>query len=112
MTEGRKSRSTEAFFGRRRGKTIRPQQAAALSAGLDRYRLDLGAPAPADIRTLFPAEVSDVRLEIGFGGGEHLLHDAASHPGTGFIGVEPFVNSHGEDDDRAGGKPARQSARP
>ncbi len=93
MTEGRKSRSTEAFFGRRRGKTIRPQQAQALADGLAHYRLDLDRAAPADIRTLFAAKVADVRLEIGFGGGEHLRHEAAGHPGTGFIGVEPFVNS-------------------
>jgi tRNA (guanine-N7-)-methyltransferase len=93
VTEGRKSRSTEAFFGRRRGKTIRPQQAQALADGLARYRLDLDRAAPVDIRTLFSAEVADVRLEIGFGGGEHLRHEAAGHPGTGFIGVEPFVNS-------------------
>lgn len=93
MTERRRSRSTEAFYGRRRGKTIRPQQATALAEGLKRYRLDLGRPAPADITTLFTAEVSEVRLEIGFGGGEHLLHEASSRPGIGFIGVEPFVNS-------------------
>jgi tRNA (guanine-N7-)-methyltransferase len=93
MIEGRKSRSTEAFFGRRRGKAMSPLQATALADGLQRYRLDLGSPAPADIRTLFPIEVGDVRLEIGFGGGEHLMHEASSHPGTGFIGVEPFVNS-------------------
>jgi tRNA (guanine-N7-)-methyltransferase len=93
MIEGRRSRSTEAFFGRRRGKTIRPLQATALVEGLQRYRLDLGQPAPADIRMLFPTEVTDVRLEIGFGGGEHLRHEASGHPGTGFIGVEPFVNS-------------------
>ena len=82
MTEGRKSRSTEAFFGRRRGKTIRPHQAAALAAGLNRYGLDIRQPAPADIRTLFSAPVSEVRLEIGFGGGEHLRHEAAGHPGA------------------------------
>ncbi|MEP9387040.1 tRNA (guanosine(46)-N(7))-methyltransferase TrmB [Mesorhizobium sp. KR9-304] len=93
MTEGRKSRSTEAFFGRRRGKTISPLQATALDEGLKRYRLDLDQPAPTDIATLFPAKLSDVRLEIGFGGGEHLLHEASNHPETGFIGVEPFVNS-------------------
>ena len=87
MTNGRKSRSTEAFFGRRRGKTIRPQQATALAEGLRRYRLDLDALAPADVGALFPAEISDVRLEIGFGGGEHLLHEASNRPETGFIGV-------------------------
>ena len=36
--------------------------------------------------------MSAVRLEIGFGGGEHLLHRAIEAPTTGFIGVEPFVN--------------------
>ena len=91
--EGRRSRSTEAFFGRRRGKTIRPQQAAALESGIRHYGLDLAKPAPADLRGLFAAPVSAVRLEIGFGGGEHLLNEAAAHPTTGFIGVEPFVNS-------------------
>jgi tRNA (guanine-N7-)-methyltransferase len=93
MIDGRKSRSTEAFFGRRRGKAMSPLQAVALAEGLKRYRLDLQTPAPSDIRMLFPAEVVDVRLEIGFGGGEHLRHEASGHPGTGFIGVEPFVNS-------------------
>jgi len=32
------------------------------------------------------------RLEIGFGGGEHLVAEAEAHPGTGFIGCEPYVN--------------------
>ncbi len=31
-------------------------------------------------------------LEIGFGGGEHLAHQAALHPEVSFIGAEPFVN--------------------
>jgi tRNA (guanine-N7-)-methyltransferase len=33
-----------------------------------------------------------LQLEIGFGGGEHLLHEARAHPNTGFIGCEPFIN--------------------
>ncbi|WP_410000469.1 tRNA (guanine(46)-N(7))-methyltransferase TrmB [Mesorhizobium sp. SP-1A] len=91
-TEPRRSRASEAFFGRRRGKTIRPQQAAALEAGLSRLRLDLSVEPPAGLSGLFAAEVSGIRLEIGFGGGEHLLHEASTRPATGFIGVEPFVN--------------------
>jgi tRNA (guanine-N7-)-methyltransferase len=31
-------------------------------------------------------------LEIGFGGGEHLVAQAVAHPDTRFIGVEPFLN--------------------
>ena len=33
-----------------------------------------------------------MRLEIGFGGGEHLIAEAERHPRIGFIGIEPFVN--------------------
>jgi tRNA (guanine-N7-)-methyltransferase len=92
MTAGRRSRSTEAFFGRRRGKTIRPLQAGALAGLLPRYRIDIEAPAPEPLAGLFRAGVEQVRLEIGFGGGEHLLYRARSEPSVGFIGVEPFVN--------------------
>jgi tRNA (guanine-N7-)-methyltransferase len=92
VAEERRSRSTEAFFGRRHGKAIRPLQAAAIQELLPRYSIDLSAPAPAAICDLFEAPAREVRLEIGFGGGEHLRHEAARNPGTGFIGVEPFVN--------------------
>lgn len=89
---GWRSRSTEAFFGRRRGKTVSPLQAAALENGLERYRLDLGVPPPARLGDLFGTRVSEIRLEIGFGGGEHLIGEAVRHPSAGFIGIEPFVN--------------------
>jgi tRNA (guanine-N7-)-methyltransferase len=92
MTAERRSRSTEAFFGRRRGKTIRPLQAGALAELLPLYRIDLAAPAPEPSAAMFRAPVVEVRLEIGFGGGEHLLYRARSEPEVGFIGVEPFVN--------------------
>ena len=55
-------------------------------------RLDLTIKPPANLRQLFAAPVDSIRLEVGFGGGEHLLHEAARFPHTGFIGVEPFVN--------------------
>lgn len=90
--EERRSRATEAFFGRRRGKTLKPQQAAAMDEILPRLKLDLSQPAPAELSGLFARPVSAVRLEIGFGGGEHLLSQLRRHPDTGFIGVEPFVN--------------------
>ncbi|MEZ5810456.1 MAG: tRNA (guanine(46)-N(7))-methyltransferase TrmB [Rhizobiaceae bacterium] len=89
---GRPSRATEAFFGRRRGKTLRANQQAALEHCLRYLALDLGAPPPVPIAQLFEAPVESVRLEIGFGGGEHLLHRVVREPAAGFIGVEPFVN--------------------
>nr|WP_295461818.1 tRNA (guanosine(46)-N(7))-methyltransferase TrmB [Mesorhizobium sp.] len=92
MTEERRTRTAEAFFGRRHGKTIRPMQAAALADILPRLRLDLSTQPPGDLKTIFPVVVDRIVLEIGFGGGEHLHHAAGAEPGAGFIGVEPFVN--------------------
>jgi tRNA (guanine-N7-)-methyltransferase len=39
-----------------------------------------------------PISAKDYWLEIGFGGGEHLAHQARLHPGTSIIGCEPYVN--------------------
>jgi len=80
-----------AFFGRRKGHALRPRQAALLETLLPQLALDLEAPPPTDLRALFHG-VNEVRLEIGFGGGEHMVAEAERHPRTGFIGSEPFVN--------------------
>ena len=82
---------TGAFFGRRKGHALKPRQAALFDTLLPRLALDLARAAPADLRTLFP-DVDEVRLESGFGGGEHLIAEAERHPRAGFIGIEPFVN--------------------
>lgn len=105
MAEGHPERSSEAFFGRRRGKRLRPGQMAALETLLPSLKLDPEQPAPADIRTLFARPVDEVRLEIGFGGGEHLLAEVERHPNTGFIGVEPFVNGMAKLVSALGGEP-------
>jgi tRNA (guanine-N7-)-methyltransferase len=86
-------RATEAFFGRRKGKALRERQAEGMVTLLPQLKLDLDTPAPADLKVLFEAPVDNIRMEIGFGGGEHLVHRAQENPATGFIGVEPFVNS-------------------
>lgn len=92
MSEEHPTRSTEAFFGRRKGKPLRPLQTQIAQDLLPRLKLDLSAPPPASLAGLFPMPVNAVRLEIGFGGGEHLHHETGRFPDTGFIGVEPFVN--------------------
>ena len=58
---------------------------------LPKLALDLDRPAPPDLRTLFDG-AGEVRLESGFGGGEHLIAEAERNPETGFIGIEPFIN--------------------
>src|SRR5258708_888369 len=87
--EGRGRRG--AFFGRRQGHKLSPRQAGLFETLLPRLALDLTVPR-CDLPGLFSAPVEAVRLEIGFGGGEHLMAEAERQPRTGFIGVEPFVN--------------------
>lgn len=89
----RPGRATEAFFGRRKGKPLRERQAEGLATVLPALKLDLHSAPPASLTELFAVSVDEIRLEIGFGGGEHLIHRAGEAPATGFIGVEPFVNS-------------------
>ena len=79
------------LFRPAQGPPAAPRQAALFDTLLPRLALDLSAPAPADLRALFDG-VDEVRLESGFGGGEHLIAEAEQHPRTGFIGIEPFVN--------------------
>jgi tRNA (guanine-N7-)-methyltransferase len=81
-----------AFFGRRKGHRLKPQQAALLETALPRFAIVLDAPAPADLTQLFAVTVDSVCLEVGFGSGEHLIAEAERHPRRGFIGSEPFVN--------------------
>ena len=81
-----------AFFGRRKGHRLRAGQAELIETVLPQLALDLGAPPPADLRSLFAPALDEIRLEIGFGGGEHLATQAEAHPRVGFIGCEPFVN--------------------
>jgi tRNA (guanine-N7-)-methyltransferase len=85
--------SQRAFFGRRKGHPLRPRQAALFDTLLPKVALDLDKPAPADLRTLFTAPLDHVRLEIGFGGAEHLIAQAKENPQSGFIASDGFVNA-------------------
>ena len=84
------------FYGRRHGKTLRDSQRAYLDqdlAGLSPGPVDWDANPdrrPLDLSALFGGR--PVWLEIGFGGGEHLVHQAVTNPDVGVIGCEPFIN--------------------
>ncbi len=83
------------FYGRLRGKALKPAQ--------KRYLDDLPALSPGpvgwdenpertplDLDALFGS--NPVWLEVGFGSGEHLVHQAEQNPGVGIIGAEPYIN--------------------
>ncbi len=87
MTDAEDTRRN--FYGRRHGKTLKPAQRRYLDEDLP--RLSLGPLGDAfDPATLFSD--GPVWLEVGFGGGEHLVHQATQNPDVGIIGAEPFVN--------------------
>ena len=83
------------FYGRVHGKTLRASQKTYLEEDLGRLSLpgvtreDNPDRAPIDLARFAG---KPLWLEIGFGGGEHLVHMAATYPEIGIIGCEPFVN--------------------
>lgn len=77
-------------FGRTGGRPLSQRQASLLETRLTGMTVEAPPGAVLDPRSLFPS-ASEVWLEIGFGGAEHLVAQAARHPSIGFIGAEPFV---------------------
>lgn len=84
------------FYGRVHGKTLRASQKQYLAEDLG--RVTLAGVTQADNPGRLPLDVAALTggrplwLEVGFGGGEHLVHMAARHPDVFLIGCEPFVN--------------------
>ena len=84
------------FYGRIRGKTLRASQKQYLAEDLGPLTL-YGVtrdenPARGGV-ALEPWRAGrPLWLEVGFGGGEHLVHMAMGNPGVALIGAEPFVN--------------------
>lgn len=83
------------LYGRIRGKDLRDLQRTYLDedlAGLSPGKVgweENPDRVPLDLDALFGGR--PVWLEVGFGGGEHMVHQAARNPGVGIIGCEPFV---------------------
>jgi tRNA (guanine-N7-)-methyltransferase len=92
MDDTDQDRRGGAFFGRRKGHPLRTRQAQLMETLLPRLSVGEAAMTAADLAAQFARPLEAVRLEIGFGGGEHLIAEASRHPGIGFIGCEGFAN--------------------
>ena len=79
------------LYGRAKGKALRPGQKSRIDGLLPRLAIDLDA-LPDNPAGIFAPEPTCLRMEIGFGGGEHLAAIAKADPEVGFLGVEPFLN--------------------
>lgn len=85
------------FYGRRQGKKLRRGQAGLIATRL----AELAPPGigwdenperrPIDLAACYPGK-REIWLEIGFGGGEHMLAQARANPDIQIIGAEPFIN--------------------
>jgi len=84
------------FYGRLKGHNLKQSQKDYLEEDLNALSpgpVDWEAnPArdPLDMAALFGGRPA--WLEVGFGGGEHLVHQAAQNTDVGLIGAEPYIN--------------------
>jgi len=90
------NRPRRNFYGRLKGKTLKQSQRgyleedlAGLSPGPVSWE-ENPERTPLDLDQLFGGK--PVWLEVGFGGGEHMVHQAAQNPDVGIIGCEPYIN--------------------
>ena len=72
------------FYGRRKGKPLRRRHSDLMESLLPQVALDIADPLANSAAPRW--------LEIGFGGGEHLAHQAQLHPGVALTGAEAFLN--------------------
>jgi len=77
------------LYGRRKGPKPSERQKRLKRELLPAIALQL--KPGADPKSYFSSSVEDVWLEVGFGGGEHLLWHATHNPNIGLIGAEPYA---------------------
>lgn len=85
-------RRRRLLYGRRQGHRLRKGRQRLMDTLLPALRVDIGAVAGGSAGDLFDPPRERLWMEIGFGGGEHLVWQAINNPGVGLLGCEPFIN--------------------
>jgi tRNA (guanine-N7-)-methyltransferase len=80
----------DRLYGRGRGHKLRARQETLLAVTLARFAFR--PEQAADPLAAFAAGPEKLWLEVGFGGGEHALAQAAAHPDAALIACEVFDN--------------------
>ncbi|HEX4533312.1 MAG TPA: tRNA (guanine(46)-N(7))-methyltransferase TrmB, partial [Rhizomicrobium sp.] len=81
-------RRRRKLYGRRKGPRLSAHQQSLFDTLLPTFALAIRDKAnPCEY---FSPPPEEVWLEVGFGGGEHLLAQAQAHPRVGMIGAEPY----------------------
>lgn len=103
-----------ASYGRRRGRALKQAKQTLWDERLPRLQIALPEQGKLNLAELFanpsPSDreaalaegkgaarggispITEYWLEIGFGGGEHMAHQAGLYPHAGLIGCEPYIN--------------------
>jgi len=85
-------------YGRTKSRKLRDSGVRLMAEVLPRVRVEPRNFGTSELRNLFSgvrefgSSGAPIWLEIGFGDGGHLLHQALEHPQVGIIGCEPFIN--------------------
>lgn len=78
-------------YGRRKGHDLTPRRQALVDNLLPGLRPSIRPDGQVDLKG--PVGGRDrLWLEIGFGGGEHLVWQAAHNPDVTVVGAEPYLN--------------------
>ena len=84
------------FYGRFKGKALSAKQSKTLRDEFTKYSIknisweENPQRKPLNLTEIFAKK--NIWLEIGFGGGEHLIHQAKLNPDIAIIGCEPYIN--------------------
>ena len=87
------------FYGRLKGKHMKDTQKAYVAEDLAALSLlnvtweDNPDRTQMDMKARFGDH--PVWLEVGFGGGEHMVHQAVQNPDVQILGCEPYINGVG-----------------
>jgi tRNA (guanine-N7-)-methyltransferase len=79
-------------YGRRQGRPIKSSKQLLIEELLPVIAIDLAESEHRINPHIYFDREAPVWMEIGFGGGEHLVQLAVNHPDINFIGCEPFLN--------------------
>ncbi|WP_368040931.1 tRNA (guanosine(46)-N(7))-methyltransferase TrmB [Acetobacter estunensis] len=90
LTPGKVKPPARRLYGRQRGHPLRPRQQRLMDETLPRLRLS--EHAASDPLSAFAHRPEQLWLEVGFGGGEHVLAQIEAHPEVGYIASEVFEN--------------------
>lgn len=80
------------FYGRRQGRPLRILKQDLMANLFPQIQVNLSEKKEFHPKAFFEKNYLSYVLEIGFGSGDNLCHQAKNNPEIGYIGLDPFIN--------------------